>query len=509
MATLRNKRKLAAVSRETPESNRGSGGRNILDPELTQDYISQVSEEIEGRVTKKLSKEFNKTESRILGALSKLDEFLLNPQVRTCSVAARGTSRSVNSGNREIHGDHSSIDLYPEGGYFQHQAGQPNSPEADMVTEAYPHIVSENYSHMVTGATEEIRHNPHTMTATQEEIPYCSPTTSSGKQKKARSTSQPQFRSEKTPATIEADQILLALQQLATNSNSANFNNNISRISKLPKSLTTTMPTFDGKSEKFELFEDLFQTSLKIHNQLTEEDKINYFHSLMRGDALQTFKNITSPNRENLGDILTVFRRKYVKPQPMATAKHKFQRLVFHPANQKLIDFLDELQKLAKDAFGVAAQAIIEQFIYAKMPPRLKKSINQAHLENGTYEQIVSHLERELELNGLKAPDEMPVNTVTQQAPQQRSNKSRPTCHHCKKPGHYQNQCRQLKREKDQTRNDTNSANNNNNGSAQTNSNPNDNKVANNAKGNNLNNQRHPCLLAKFLIVFAQTSKLI
>ena len=33
------------------------------------------------------------------------------------------------------------------------------------------------------------------------------------------------------------------------------------------------MPTFDGKSEKFELFEGLFQTSLKIHNQLTEEDK--------------------------------------------------------------------------------------------------------------------------------------------------------------------------------------------------------------------------------------------
>ena len=215
---------------------------------------------------------------------------------------------------------------------------------------------------------------------------------------------------------------------------------------------------------------------------------MNYFHSLMRGDALQTFKNSTSPNRENLGEILTVFRRTYVKPQSMATAKHKFQRLVFHPANQKLIDFLDELQKLAKDAFGVAAQAIIEQFIYAKMPPQVKKSIDQAHLENGTYEQIVSHLERELELNGLEAPDEMPINTVTQQAPQQNPNKPGPTCRHCKKPGHYQNQCRQLKREKDQTRNNTTSANNNN-GSAQRNSNPN-NKVANNTKGNNINNQR-------------------
>ena len=97
----------------------------------------------------------------------------------------------------------------------------------------------------------------------------------------------------------------------------------------------------------------------------------------------------------------------------MATSKLKFQKLVFNPANQKLVDFLDELQRLAKDAFGIAAHAIIEQFIYAKMPPHLKKSINQAHLENGTYDQIVTHLGRELELNGLEAPDELQINTVS------------------------------------------------------------------------------------------------
>ena len=109
---------------------------------------------------------------------------------------------------------------------------------------------------------------------------------------------------------IEADQILLALQQLANSNNPANFHNNINRTSKLPKSLTKTMLTFDGKSEKFELFEYLFQTSLKTHNQLTEGDRIIYFHSLMRGDALQTFKNINGSTRENLGEILAVFRRK-------------------------------------------------------------------------------------------------------------------------------------------------------------------------------------------------------
>ena len=145
MATLRNKRKLAAVSREAPEGSRSSRGQNVLDPELTQEYISQVSEEIEGLVTKKLSKEFNKTESRILGALSELGEFLLNPQVRTCSVAVQGTSRNANSDSREIHGDHSSNDPYPEVGYFPHHSGRLNSPETQtnshMVTKTHPHIL--------------------------------------------------------------------------------------------------------------------------------------------------------------------------------------------------------------------------------------------------------------------------------------------------------------------------------------------------------------------------------
>ena len=98
----------------------------------------------------------------------------------------------------------------------------------------------------------------------------------------------------------------------------------------------------------------------------------------------------------------------------MATAKHKFQQLLFNPANQKLIDFLNELQKLAKHASGVDAQAIIEQSIYAKITPRLKKSKKQAHSENGTYEQIVTHLEKEVEQHSLEYPGETQMNIVTQ-----------------------------------------------------------------------------------------------
>ena len=360
-------------------------------------------------------------------------DFLMNPLIQGKSGTTPVMSRNAFNTNQGTNEDDSQSDPHPEAGIFSNQTMQKFGQKyrRDMVTgvteqtrngqkgrcDMVTGVQRESLCgrDMVTGATKQIGKR-HDMTGVHEEVTYCSPSISSGKQKKNRPTSQPQFRSENTPATMETDQILLARQQLANNNNFENFHNNINRICKLPNSLTTTMPTFDGKSEKFELFEDIFQTNLKIHNQLTEDDRINYFHSLMRGDALQTFTIINGPTREKLGEILAVFRRKYVKPQSMATAKHKFQKLVFNPANQKLVDFLDELQKLAKDAIGIrpnSAHANIEQFIYAKMPPHMNKSINQAHLENGTYEQIVIHLKWELELNSLEYPDESQMNTVT------------------------------------------------------------------------------------------------
>ena len=86
MSTLRNKRKLATVARETEEEHsKNSHSRNTSVPGINEEHITQVYENIEGMVTEKLSQEFSGTESRVLGALSKLDLFLLSQQVLTQS----------------------------------------------------------------------------------------------------------------------------------------------------------------------------------------------------------------------------------------------------------------------------------------------------------------------------------------------------------------------------------------------------------------------------------------
>ena len=302
MATLRNKSKLAAVSRD-------SRGQNTLDPELTQDYISQVSEEIEGRVTKKLSNEFSKTESRILGALSQLDEFLRNPQVRICSVAVPGTPRNNNSENRESTGDRSSGKPCPEASFFSPLWS--NQQPRGRIWPSHGDRSSRRTSPVPTNNDRNSRRNSLLL-----------PCTSSGKQKKARSTSQRQFRGENTPATIEADQILLALQQLATNSNSVNFNNNISRISKLPKSLTTTMFTFD---EKIREIRTVWRSVPNKSEDPQSADGRRQSKLLPLSHAWRCSTNSQKhhqPNFQTSGEFLTTFRRKYVETQSMATAKH-------------------------------------------------------------------------------------------------------------------------------------------------------------------------------------------
>ena len=140
-----------------------------------------------------------------------------------------------------------------------------------------------------------------------------------------------------------------------------------------------------------------------------------------------------------------MFRRKYVKPESQATAKHKWHKLTFDPNTKLLPDFLEELNECAERAFGDNAQHRIDSLLYAKLPPHLKRSLNLAYLENGRYDQIAAHLERELEFSGLENDGELTKPTMTAVPPnnnQQNTGQTKVVCHYCKKPGHVIRECR-------------------------------------------------------------------
>ena len=246
------------------------------------------------------------------------------------------------------------------------------------------------------------------------------------------------------------DTILPMVEQTPRNQNSDanNSNNRLAdaiagiatqqrpRAATMLKPLSTNTLNFDEKNEKFELFEDLFHTMLKMQIEMTEAMKINHFHSHLQKEALQSFKNMSSSNKKTLDDVLIVFGQKYVKPESKATAKHKWHKLTINPNTKSLPDFSEELNECAEKAFGDNAQHMIDSLLYVKLPPHLKRSLNLAYLENGTYDQIVAHLERELELSGLENDGELTISTMTAVSPnynKQNTEQTKNVCHYCRK----------------------------------------------------------------------------
>ena len=112
MRNTRNKRRLAEIQDNFDRENSQSSSRERSHGDINEEYISQVSQEIEGRIAKKLSQEFSKRESRILGALAKLDHFLTKPagsggestpKQKSTSVMGISGSHSLGSPEREGH----------------------------------------------------------------------------------------------------------------------------------------------------------------------------------------------------------------------------------------------------------------------------------------------------------------------------------------------------------------------------------------------------------------------
>ena len=128
--TTRDKRKLAALNKGNCEEHlRSNLAQNSNAPRSQEDYITQVSEEIEGRIRKKLSKDFSRTENRILGALARLDDLPMNPILQGNSGTTPEPSRNALSASQGTNEDNSQNDPHPEAGLFHGEMTQNSGPE--------------------------------------------------------------------------------------------------------------------------------------------------------------------------------------------------------------------------------------------------------------------------------------------------------------------------------------------------------------------------------------------
>ena len=139
----------------------------------------------------------------------------------------------------------------------------------------------------------------------------------------------PSYQYQNLSTQVSQDKNLPVVEQTPRNQNS-DVNNSINRLAdatagiatqQRPQAATMLKPVstntliFDGKNEKFELFEDLFHTMLKMQPEMTEAMKINHFHAHLRKEALRTFRNndtldvsnVNVETRHNIPDQVSAF----------------------------------------------------------------------------------------------------------------------------------------------------------------------------------------------------------
>ena len=159
-----------------------------------------------------------------------------------------------------------------------------SEPNCDILTgvNPTPHIVPEFLTGRPMQSREPLQHHNPNNDESQDNVPQVPETT--------------------TPTT-SPDPINRLVEVLV------GLNNRLSAQTLMVRLVNKTTLTFDAKSEKVDFFEDLFHTMIKMQPDMTEAIKIHHFHSLLRKNALQTFRKLNTANRQTLEGILAVFRQ--------------------------------------------------------------------------------------------------------------------------------------------------------------------------------------------------------
>ena len=241
------------------------------------------------RIDRKMSNIVDTVEDKIQNAILTAFDNIVAPKIELAirSINASSgrdvTSMSANSERREQVGINAP---------FENASESNNTLDVSNVNDETRHNVPDEVSELSVPETHFDRHShTHHMVTGQTAQTTQFPEFPTGRIQTPRNPSSHQYQNLSTQ--VSQDNNLPVVEQTPRNQNS-DANNSINRLAvaiagittqQRPQAATMLKPVstntliFDGKNEKFELFEDLFHTMLKMQPEMTEAMIINHFRT--------------------------------------------------------------------------------------------------------------------------------------------------------------------------------------------------------------------------------------
>ena len=141
-------------------------------------------------------------------------------------------------------------------------------------------------------------------------------------------------------------------------------------------------------------FEHLLLNHLRPHaHKLTEEQKLNYFQSLLSDEAINS-GTLTITTETTLKDILAAFKKEYAKEELTEVSKFNFDHLRYDPTTDSFSTFLAIYKKVAEEAYGDKAQEIVQTFLVAKLPIQRQNELAIAGKHDASIDEIKTFVQR-------------------------------------------------------------------------------------------------------------------
>ena len=148
------------------------------------------------------------------------------------------------------------------------------------------------------------------------------------------------------------------------------------------KLLQTHVLNFRGQKNKFVEFEHLLPNHLSLlANKVTEDNKLHFFQSLLRDEAIDYWQSIQITPVTTLRNELYMFRKEFAKEDLKEVARYKWDQARYDPTTETFSDFLKSLKKTAKQAFGNEADKVIKMFLFGKIPVEIQQELTMANKE--------------------------------------------------------------------------------------------------------------------------------
>ena len=149
-----------------------------------------------------------------------------------------------------------------------------------------------------------------------------------------------------------------------------------------PKSTNCSKPKSSpskDKKKRYNEFEHLPLNHIRLfQKKVIEEEKLQFFTSLFREDAIEFWQTIRRTPETTLREVLQISRKKYARDDLKEVWRYRWDQLKYDPKHDTFSDFLKHLRKIAKQAFDSKANENVTAFLFGKLPVAIQNDLSVA-----------------------------------------------------------------------------------------------------------------------------------